>query len=180
MKKIFVLVLSVASLSLSAHFPAFVDVEESKGLISDLPATPLQLGVGFFERAQIFDGSIPCFAALGLLGLLQQSAVVSFAPGNMLQSNYLLQCGLLNVSENNWIFAIAPCNLAHNNYGVQAGLFNFSNVDRGIQAGLFNIGGMIQIGLCNSNGDFQIGLLNYNPKAWIPWMPLVNFCFREK
>ena len=180
MKKFFVLMLNVACLSLSAHFPVFVDVEESKGLISDLPVTPLQLGVGFFEHAQIFDGCIPCFAALGLLALLQQSAVFSFAPENILQSNYLLQCGILNISENNWIFSIAPCNLAHNNYGIQAGIFNFSNVDWGFQAGVFNIGGMIQIGLYNSNGDFQIGLLNHNPKAWLPWMPLVNFCFREK
>ena len=34
----------------------------------------------------------------------------------------------------------------------------------------------LQIGVFNSaRNGLQIGLLNYNPKAFIPWMPLFNY-----
>ena len=163
-------------LPLAAHFPVIVDTEDSRGLISGVPFTPLQLGAGFLDHAQLFDGHTHCLAALGLLGLLQQSAEVSFAPLNMLRYNFFLQCGtLLNVSENNFFLNVSPCNLADKNHGLQAGVFNFSSRDRGIQIGLFNLGSMIQIGLLNADGHFQIGLLNYNHNAWLPWMPFFNF-----
>lgn len=42
--------------------------------------------------------------------------------------------------------------------------------------------GGLQIGLYNDSDapGVQIGLLNHNPKAWLPWLPLVNCCFREE
>lgn len=161
---------------LAAHFPVIVDTEESKGIISEVPFTPLQLGVGFFDHAQLFDGNVHCFAAVGLLGLLQESGAVSFAPINMLRYNFFVQTGTLtNISENNFFLTVSPCNLAQKNYGLQTGLFNFSARDAGLQIGLYNIGSLIQIGLINSDGKIQIGLLNFNPNAWLKWMPVINF-----
>ncbi len=65
------------------------------------------------------------------------------------------------------------------NYGVQLGLVNL--IDSGIREEEERCGGL-QIGLYNDSDarEVQIGLLNYNPKAWLPWMPLVNCCFREE
>ena len=176
MKRFILAAICLIGFQSAAHFPVIVDAEESRGLISEISFTPLQLGMGFIDCAQLFDGQVPCFAAFGLLGLLQQSAAVSFAPVNMLRYNYFLQSGaVLNVSENNCFFAFSPCNLAHRNYALQTGIFNFSARNFGVQIGLFNIGGMIQIGLYNSEGNFQIGLVNYNPDAWLPWLPFINF-----
>lgn len=161
---------------LAAHFPVIVDTEESKGHISEVPFTPLQLGVGFCDHAQLFDGNVHCFAAFGLLGLLQESGAVSFAPFNMLRYNFFIQTGALtNISENNFFLTVSPCNLVQKNYGLQTGLFNFSARDAGLQIGLINIGSLIQIGVFNSEGEFQIGLLNFNPSAWLKWMPFINF-----
>ncbi len=161
---------------LAAHFPVIVDTEESKGLIPEVPFTPIQLGVGFCDHAQLFDGNVHCFAAVGLLGLLQESGAVSFAPINMLRYNFFVQTGALtNISENNFFLTVSPCNLGQKNYGLQTGLFNFSAKDAGLQIGLFNIGSLIQIGLFNLDGQFQIGLLNFNPHAWLKWMPFINF-----
>ena len=176
MKRFFLIALLLCGLPLAAHFPVIVDTEESRGLVSEMPFTPLQLGIGFLDQAQVFDGDSHCFAALALLGLLQQSAAVSFAPVNMLRCNFFLQTGALaNISENNFFLTASPCNLASKNYGLQAGLFNYSVRDTGLQIGLFNLGSLIQIGVLNADGNFQIGLLNYNSRAWLKWMPLINF-----
>ena len=176
MKRFFLIALLLCCLPLAAHFPVIVDTEESKGVISGVAFTPLQLGIGFLDHAQIFDGDSHCFAALGLLGLLQQSGAVTFAPVNMLRYNFFLQTGALaNISENNFFLTASPCNLANKNYGLQTGLFNYSVRDTGLQIGLFNLGSLVQIGLFNADGNFQIGLLNYNSRGWLKWMPLVNF-----
>ena len=176
MKRFFLIALLLCCLPLAAHFPVIVDTEESKGVISGVAFTPLQLGIGFLDHAQIFDGDSHCFAALGLLGLLQESGEISFAPVNMLRYNFFLQTGALaNISENNFFLTASPCNLASKNYGLQAGLFNYSVRDTGLQIGLFNVGSLIQIGVLNADGNFQIGLLNYNSRAWLKWMPLINF-----
>ena len=176
MKKLILIAVLLTGLPLAAHFPVIVDTEDSRGLIAEVSFTPLQLGVGFFDQAQLFDGHTHCLAALGMLGLLQQSAEISFATVNMLRYNFFLQgAALLNVSENNFFLNASACNLADKNHGLQAGVFNFASRGRGLQIGLFNIGSMIQIGLLNADGNFQIGLLNYNYKAWLQWMPLINF-----
>ena len=176
MKRFFLIALLLCCLPLAAQFPVIVDTEESKGVVSGVTFTPLQLGIGFLEHAQIFDGDSHCFAALGLLGMLQRSGTVSFAPVNMLRYNFFLQTGALaNISENNFFLTASPCNLASKNYGLQAGLFNYSVRDTGLQIGLFNRGSLVQIGVFNTDGNFQIGLLNYNPRGWLKLMPLINF-----
>ena len=93
--------LCLAAVSLPAQSPIEVDTEE-RGLLFGFSFAPLQLGIGWIDHAQLFDGDADCFAALGAAGLIQRSAMVSFAPFNMLKKNWFLQCGaLLNAVENN-------------------------------------------------------------------------------
>ena len=190
MKKLLLCAFCLVWFPLAAHLPVSADTKESTGAISNVFFTPLQLGVGFFPYAQLFDGKTHCFMAVGLLGLLQESAAISAAPVNMLNRNHFVQAGaLLNTCEKNFFLSVSPVNLGQTNYGLQAGVVNYSSDRFGLQLGAVNYGGLIQVGLCNTEsrfqlgafnqeGDFQIGLLNYNPKAWIPWMPFFNFSAR--
>ena len=187
MKKTFLFILLATTLNLFAHFPIAVDTDESRGLISNVDFAPLQVGVGFFDKWQLYDGNAHSFVSVGILGLMQKSAVTSFAPINMLKKNYFLQSGFLaSATEENYFFSFALFNATHKNYGLQLGAGNISASDWGIQVGLVNLGpqiqigaynfdGQIQIGILNSHGKIQIGLLNYNPKSYIPWLPFVNW-----
>ena len=56
-------------------------------------------------------------------------------------------------------------------YGLCVALVSRVGANCGVQLGLYND---------SDARGVQIGLLNHNPKAWLPWMPLVNFCFREE
>ena len=187
MKKLALFILLATCLNVFAHFPVIVDSDKSKGLISNVTFAPLQVGVGFVDKWQLYDGNTPSFVSMGILGLMQKSAVTSFAPINMLKKNYFLQCGLLaSATEENYFFSFALFNATHKNYGLQLGAGNISASDWGIQVGLVNLGpqiqigaynidGQIQIGILNAHGKIQIGLLNYNPRSYIPWLPLVNW-----
>ena len=95
MKKLILFILLAICLKVSAHFPVIVDSDKSKGLISNVTFAPLQVGVGFFDKWQLYDGDAHSFVSAGILGLMQKSAVMSFAPINMLKKNYFLQCGIL-------------------------------------------------------------------------------------
>ena len=147
MKKLFLFILLATTLNLFAHFPVIVDSDKSKGVISDVDFAPLQVGVGFFDKWQLYDGNAHSFVSVGILGLMQKSAVTSFAPINMLKKNYFLQCGLLaSATEENYFFSFALFNLTDKNYGLQLGAGNISASDWGIQVGLVNLGPQIQIG----------------------------------
>ena len=179
-------------MNLFAHFPVIVDSDKSKGVISNVDFAPLQVGVGFFDKWQLYDGNAHSFVSVGILGLMQKSAVTSFAPINMLKKNYFLQCGLLaSATEENYFFSFALINATHKNCGLQLGAGNISSSDCGIQAGLinwgrqiqigaYNIDGKIQIGILNGHGKIQIGLLNYNRNSYIPWLPFINWDMGKK
>ena len=62
------------------------------------------------------------------------------------------------------VLTVSLVNLVKHNYGLQIGVGNFSTHNSGIQIGMFNTGGFL-----------QLGLLNYNPRSYIPWLPLVNW-----
>ena len=187
MKKLALFILLATCLNVFAHFPVIVDSDKSKGLISNVTFAPLQVGVGFFDKWQLYDGNTHSFVSMGILGLMQKSAVTSFAPINMLKKNYFLQCGILaSATEENYFFSFALFNATHKNCGLQLGIGNISAADWGIQAGLvnfgpqiqigvYNIDGNFQIGLLNAHGKIQIGLLNYNRNSYIPWLPFVNW-----
>jgi hypothetical protein len=185
LKKTLLTAVLFCGFALMAHFPMSVAAEKQKGAFN-VTFTPLQLGV--FPDIQLFYGKTHTFAALALLGVMQESSLLSFAPVNGLKNNYFLQTGfLLAVTENNYFLSAALINFADKNCGMQIGILgNASSIGSGIQLGSVNLQGKMQIGLYNIDGGFQlgvlnkgsgiqIGLLNYNPESYIPWMPLVNF-----
>ena len=192
MKKALLLVLLTVTATLFADLPAVADADQSRGWISGVPFTPLQLGIGYFDRSQIFDGDAACFAAFSLLSLHQKSAVFSAAPLNVLQSNCAIQsAALLNLAENNYFLSIAPLSITYKNHAWQAGLLNSSFNSAGVQTGVINFGSRLQfglinlcstlqIGILNCEGKLQFGLLNYNPDAWLPWTPFFNFSRPKK
>ena len=90
MKKIALLMLLTICVNLFAHFSIYVDTDESKGLISNVTFAPLQIGVGFFDKWQLYDGKVHSFVSLGLLGLLQESAILSAAPVSGIKNNFSL------------------------------------------------------------------------------------------
>ena len=162
-----------------------VDTQSSEGLIKNVDFAPMQIGVGFFENAQLYDGEIPSFISIGLLGLLQQGSVISFAPINGMKNNYGIHCGLFAGTEKNYFLSTSIFNASKCNYALQLGLGNIAeystlqigavNFNSTMQIGAYNLFGKFQCGIFNVNGNLQIGLLNYNKNALIKWMPLFNF-----
>ena len=131
--------------------------------------------------------------SVGGITELENNYGVQVAAASLTDRNYGLMIGLL---EN--------CTDVNKNYGVKIGVFNVSGMfDRGqfagidfcdylhigiinyhapLQFGVVNISeeSLFQIGLFNAGTNkteknFQIGLLNYNPRSYIPWLPLVNW-----
>ena len=162
MKKFLLFIFLIAGLNVFAHFPIAVDTDKSCGLISNVDFAPLQLGI--FDKCQLYDGKVNTFISLGCLGLLQESAVISFAPVSGINKNYFLQCGLTGCTEKNYFLSVSLINLVKQNFGLQLGIGNISTHNSGIQIGLFNMGGWL-----------QLGLFNYNPRSYIPWLPFINW-----
>ncbi len=72
-------------------------------------------------------------------------------------------------------FDLLHIGIANFNAPLQIGIFNACDGgydDRGInwQLGILNVAADY-----DSSFTFQIGLLNYNPKSYIPWLPLINW-----
>lgn len=189
MKKVLLSAIVIYGFLLAGALPSAADADKSRGWISDWCFTPLQIGVGYFDRSQIFDGTTNCLISSGMIMQRQKSAVISCAPLNVMQSNYFLQnAALLNITRDNWFLAAAPVNLIYENHGWLAGIFNLSFNSAGVQTGVANFGGMLQIGLLNisskiqigifnQGGNIQFGLLNHNPHARFPWMIFFNAGF---
>ena len=185
MKKLFLILLTVMCIS-----TAFTDDFSEKGLISGWKFVPVQVGVGFFSPKQLFDTDSTALFSLGLLGVKQRSSIISLGAVSELKNN----CGM----------PLAFISIADKNCGLMTGLFNidgrftggqFAGIDfcdylhigiinyhAPLQFGVVNISGesLFQIGLFNAGTNkieknFQIGLLNYNPKSYIPWLPIVNW-----
>lgn len=170
------------------------------GLISGCGFFPLQIDVGFVnDNAKLLDEKSDTVLALGIFSLQQKSAVFSVAGVvNTLQNNYGIQINPLflgTMTDNNYGISWGVENYSKNCYGMQIGIINHSfagdkiekdnervqffgiNIADTLFLGLVNFSDDIQIGLCNfsKGAAFQIGLLNYNPKSYIPWLPIVNW-----
>ncbi|MBR7145969.1 MAG: hypothetical protein IKD10_13660 [Lentisphaeria bacterium] len=169
------------------------------GLISGCGFFPLQIDVGFVnDNAKLLDEKSDTVLALGIFSLQQKSAVFSVAGVvNTLQNNYGIQIYpffLGSATDNNYGISWGLTNFSKKCYGLQLGISNHSfageevdkanerwqlcgvNIADFLFCGLLNFSNECQIGLFNfSKGAiFQLGLLNYNPKSYIPWMPLIN------
>ena len=191
MKKVLLFVILAAGINVFAHFPVIIESDKVKGVISNVDFAPLQIGVGFFKNAQLYDGKVNTFFSLGALGVMQESAVISFSPITTIKKNYFLQCSLLvNGTEKNYFLTLALFNITFNNNALQLGIGNISTGGAGIQTGLvnadlgsngqvqigaYNIEGIFQLGILNANGKIQFGLLNYNRRSYIPWLPFINW-----
>ena len=130
------------------------------------------------DRLSIVGMNIADFTQIGILnaetpvqcGLINGHRKGYFQVGTINWSeNNSFQLGLLNAGINSHI-QIGITN-AGGKENRQFGLFNVQ--DNGFQFGLFNF----TPGTENFEGktSFQLGLLNYNPKSYIPWLPLVNW-----
>ena len=77
-------------------------------------------------------------------------------------------------------FDLLHIGIANFNAPLQIGIFNACDGgydDRGInwQLGILNVAADY-----DSSFTFQIGLLNYNPRSYIPWLPLINWDMGKK
>ena len=195
MKKLFILLLTVMCIS-----TAFTDDFSQKGLISGWKFVPLQVGVGLFSPAQLFDTDSTALFSLGLLGVKQRSSIISFGGITELKNNYGIQVSAASLTDRNYglmIGLLENCTDVNKNYGIKIGLFNVSGkfakfqllgIDffDYLQVGFLNghtyIDNILQIGILNAtlNGGVQIGLLNYNENALIKWLPFFNFGFEKE
>lgn len=199
MKKLLLIILSAAAVTTS-----FAGDFDGRGVISGWKFAPVQVDVGLINDKKLVDNSTDTFFSLGLWLLQQKSAVISFSfVVNTLHNNYGIQFPSLIMgvlTDNNYGISCGWLNYCKNCYGIQLGIVNYSwagepveenrkrlqvigmNIADTVYLGVVNISNKFQIGAVNLSGGaiFQLGLLNYNPKSYIPWMPLVNFSFGGK
>ena len=149
--------------------------------VKDARWTAVQIGVWPFLLFD--DGAKVMGLDCDLFLTCQRRAVwgLSLAPFNSCGDDVGgLSLGLTSIVDGgHYGLCVALVSRVKANYGVQLGLANL--IDSGIRDEEARCGGL-QIGLYNDSDapGVQIGLLNRNPKAWLPWMPLVNFRFREE
>ena len=185
----------------------FADNFNKKGLIHSWKFSPLQVGVGIFDSANLLDADSIALFSFGFAGIQQHSSIISFGGITKLKNNYGIQVSAASLTDRNYglmIGLLENCTDVNKNYGVKIGVFNVSgmfykgqfagidfcdylhigiiNYHAPLQFGVVNISeeSLFQIGLFNAGTNkieknFQIGLLNYNPKSYIPWMPIVNW-----
>ena len=99
------------------------------------------------------------------------------------------------VTDKNYGISLGFENYSKKCYGIQLGVLNHSwageeiekrrgrvqifgiNIADTIYCGVVNISSRVQIGIFNAapGGAFQIGLVNYNPRSYIPYLPIVNW-----
>ena len=195
MKKLLLVILSAMFVS-----SAFTGDFDNKGVISGWKFAPVQVGVGIFESANLFDADSVALLSIGLLGIQQYSSIISVGGITELKNNYGIQVSAASLTDRNYVLMIGlleNCTDVNKNYGIKIGITNISGkfakfqllgIDffDYLQVGFLNghtyIDNVLQIGIFNatSNGGVQIGLLNYNENALIKWMPLVNFSFGGK
>ena len=195
MKKLFILLLTVMCIA-----TALTDDFSQKGLISGWKFVPLQVGVGLFSPAQLFDTDSTALFSLGLLGVKQRSSIISVGGITELKNNYGIQVSAASLTDRNYglmIGSLENCTDVNKNYGIKIGITNISGkfakfqllgIDffDYLQVGFLNghtyIDNVLQIGIFNAtlNGGVQIGLLNYNENALIKWMPFFNFGFENE
>ena len=195
MKKLLLIILSAMFVS-----SAFTGEFDGKGVISGWKFAPVQVGVGIFESANLFDSDSVALLSIGLLGIQQYSSIISVGGITELKNNYGIQVSAASLTDRNYglmIGLLENCTDVNKNYGIKIGITNISGkfakfqllgIDffDYLQVGFLNghtyIDNVLQIGIFNAtlNGGVQIGLLNYNENALIKWMPLVNFSFGGK
>ena len=195
MKKLLLVILSAMFVS-----SAFTGEFDGKGVISGWKFAPVQVGVGIFESANLFDADSVALLSIGLLGIQQYSSIISVGGITELKNNYGIQVSAASLTDRNYglmIGLLENCTDVNENYGIKIGITNtsgkfakfqllgidfFDHLQVGFLNGHTYIDNVLQIGIFNatSNGGVQIGLLNYNENALIKWMPFFNFGFEKE
>ena len=195
MKKLLLIILSAVVVS-----SAFAGEFDSKGVISGWKFAPVQVGVGIFESANLFDADSVALFSIGLAGIQQRSSIISVGGITELENNYGVQVAAASLTDRNYglmIGLLENCTDVNKNYGIKIGITNISGkfakfqllgIDffDYLQVGFLNghtyIDNVLQIGIFNAtlNSGVQIGLLNYNENALIKWMPFFNFGFENE
>lgn len=115
------------------------------------------------------------------VGMYNQTAFQDWGmQAGIYNQNGMIQLGLFNLHGRFQLGLLNKCD----NACVQIGAINGG--DGEIQLGLVNVNRKdgVQIGVFNASDNgcvvgrkssIQFGLLNYNPKSYIPWLPLVNW-----
>ncbi len=194
MKRVLLILVSAVTV-----FAAFSGDFDGKGVVSGWKFFPLQVDAGLINDKKLVDENTDTFLSLGVFLLQQKSAVVSYSCiANVLQNNYGVQLPPLilgSLTDNNYGISFGWQNYCKNCYGIQIGILNNSwagepieenrkrvqifgaNIADTVYLGLVNISNKIQIGVLNLSpgAAFQIGLLNYNPKSYVPWLPVINW-----
>ena len=195
MKKLLLIILSAVVVS-----SAFAEEFDSKGVISGWKFAPVQVGVGIFESANLFDADSGALLSIGLLGIQQYSSIISVGGITELKNNYGIQVSAASQTDHNYGLMsglLENCTDVNKNYGIKIGITNifgkfakfqllgidfFDYLQVGFLNGHTYIDNVLQIGIFNAtlNGGVQIGLLNYNENALIKWMPFFNFGFEKE
>ncbi|MBR2438877.1 MAG: hypothetical protein IKB25_01680 [Lentisphaeria bacterium] len=195
MKKLLLIILSAVVVS-----SAFAGNFDGKGVIPGWKFAPVQVGVGIFESANLFDADSVALLSIGLLGIQQYSSIISVGGITELENNYGIQVSAASLTDRNYglmIGLLENYTDVNENYGIKIGITNSSGkfakfqllgIDffDYLQVGFLNghtyIDNVLQIGIFNttSNGGVQLGLLNYNENALIKWMPFFNFGFEKE
>ena len=195
MKKLLLIILSAMFVS-----SAFAGEFDGKGVISGWKFAPVQVGIGIFESANLFDADSVALLSIGLLGIQQYSSIISVGGITELKNNYGIQVSAASLTDRNYglmIGLLENYTDVNKNYGIKIGLFNgsgkfakfqllgidfFDYLQVGFLNGHTYIDNILQIGIFNTtlNGGVQFGLLNYNENALIKWMPFFNFGFEKE
>ena len=165
------LLCGIASLNASAHGIGSIS------LLEDNRWTAVQVGIW---PLQLFDGGTKVYGLNCNLFLTYQNSDVyglSIAPFNVCASDVIgITIGLSSIIEGDHSgIIVSLLSRTCSNNGIQIGIVNMCKDDFEDES----ICGGLQIGLFNDSDapGLQIGLLNHNSKAWIKWLPLVNFHF---
>ena len=163
MKKLFILLLTVMCIA-----TALTDDFSQKGLISGWKFAPVQVGVGIFESANLFDADSVALFSIGLAGIQQHSSIISVGGITELENNYGVQVAAASLTDRNYglMIGLENCARVDENYGLKVGLFNISGkFNKGQFAGI-DFFEYLHIGIINYHAPWQIGLINASEKCF--------------
>ena len=164
MKKLLLVILSAMFVS-----SAFAGEFDGKGVISGWKFAPVQVGVGIFESANLFDADSVALLSIGLLGIQQYSSIISVGGITELKNNYGIQVAAASLTDRNYglmIGLLENCTDVNKNYGIKIGITNISGkFNKGQFAGI-DFFEYLHIGIINYHAPWQIGLINASEKCF--------------
>ena len=162
MKKLLLIILSAVVVS-----SAFAGEFDSKGVISGWKFAPVQVGVGIFESANLFDADSVALLSIGLLGIQQYSSIISVGGITELKNNYGIQVSAASLTDRNYglmIGLLENCTDVNKNYGIKIGITNISGKFAKFQLLGIDFFDYLQVGFLNGHtyidNVLQIGFFN--------------------